>query len=132
MALGLNMRRMKYLFLLLSVFLLIPSAPTLARNNSVVALKPVMIIRFNQPLVSFERQLALVIEQAQSAKSGVKYDLIQYIPKITSTGAARQYDQHKVNVLTQFAANGVQENQLRFGRSSSPDVETDEIYIFVR
>lgn len=112
-----------------------PVSPVMAdqgEQKPVVALQPLMVIRFNQPQIDFEAPLRDVIKQARQVKSEVMFDLIQYIPDTTSRSRLATYKQHTDAVMRSFVANGVGPENIRFLISPTPDVTTDELYIFVR
>lgn len=113
-------------------FTLTMPAPTIANTQNVVELKPVMIIRFNQDVVHFEQQLSMVVNRAQAIKPDVSYDLIQYIPVTESRSRLAQYGKHGNMVLDELTQIGVNPSQIRFMQTATPDVQTDEVYIFVR
>lgn len=94
-----------------------------------VILKPVMIIRFNQPHVYFQKPLASVIHQAKQKKHDVVFDVIQYIP---ATNSNTQTDSNLQSVIEAINANGIGEDRVHVSIQPSEAVSSDEVYIYVR
>lgn len=92
-------------------------------------LKPVMIVRFNQDHVYFQKQLATVIRSAIKAKPDVVFDVIQYVPNQAENG---EYDSSLQTVLSGFLTNGIAKSRLQASMQSSQDVSSAEVYIYVR
>lgn len=122
--------RLFTLVLVIFTFLALPAAHA-QQNSEVVALEPVMIIRFNQPQIDFANQLAEVVQRAIQMKPNVKFDLIQYVPPHAQNETAILKQHSDAVVMTMFQ-NGLNPQQLRFMQMVSADVPTDEIYIFVQ
>ena len=121
------------LMLPLALALMLPIAPLHANQQpQALELHPVMIIRFNQPSVDYHKQLSMVLNRARMLKPNVMFDIIQYIPDTASRSRLATYEQHKRQVLDAFIANGINPKHMHVAKTITPDVATDEVYIFVR
>lgn len=94
--------------------------------------QPVMILRFNQRNVHYEKHLASIIRRAQQIKPDVQFDVVSILP----SGGERSFWQKKttarVKQLTEsFARNGVSGDRIHTSQKIAP-VSSDEIHIFVR
>lgn len=91
-----------------------------------------MIIRFNEPNVYYEQQLSMVVNRANAIKQDVAFDLIQYIPVTDSRSRLAEFGKNGNAVVDSLTRLGVNVSQIRFMQTPTPDVPTDEVYIFVR
>lgn len=123
---------MKTLLFAVAASLLFISAPlpSLAQTE-VETRQPVMIIRFNQRNVNFERHLATVVQRATQKKSDVIFDIVGLMPANANPNADQNAATNLSRVVGAFHANGVPDTQIAVSRQESP-VTTDEVYIFVR
>src|SRR5688572_25976710 len=71
---GGNMSR-RFTVLIALVLALLPMVPVHADMG---ADKPLLLIRFNQPRVYFDRSLSQAVSSAERAKPGVTYDVVSY------------------------------------------------------
>ena len=109
-----------------------PILPQSAHAQATIQLRPVMIIRFNKPRVSFQKQLSMVIRRAKQIKPNVIFDVIQYTPDTQSRSRLAQYSRNQQKVVRSMLSAGVSQSQLNMMHETTPDVTTDEVYIFVR
>jgi hypothetical protein len=127
-----NMMKMLFYIALFFCAPLLTSSNVMAESVNTtepMVLKPVMVIRFNQPQVDFKTQLQSVIQRATELKKDVTFDVIQYVPINSSP---TQYDDNFRLVLREFTAKGFNSNNLNASMQTSPDVATDEVYIYAR
>jgi hypothetical protein len=98
--------------------------------------KPLMIIRFNQPTVRFERPLAAAVARAQAAKPDVHFTLVQFAP-IYGDGTTQQQladrsDQLLQQVRSQIIASGVSSSAIEVARQQSNAITHTEVHILVQ
>jgi hypothetical protein len=92
---------------------------------------PLVVIRFNEPRVYFERPLYNALHKALEAKPDVKINVINYFP----TSSQKMVDEAEAN-LNRVMKN-LQEMGMplsRIGVSSEPaeDLKHSEVHIYVR
>ncbi len=98
--------------------------------------KPLMVIRFNQRNLHFERQLYSTLEQAVRIKPDVRFDVVALAPESASGGdldgvggTVSQDGERVVNSLVQM---GVPKSRMRYAHYSDPNLRYGEVRIFVR
>jgi hypothetical protein len=101
------------------------SFSTFAVNDS--GAKPVMIIRFNHPDVSFSKPLSLLAKKALLVDSKMIFNLVSL-----SSGA-----EDKINAMRDVNAvkdalieNGVASNQIHISFQEDQQISNNEIYIY--
>ncbi len=96
----------------------------LASAADVPSGKPLLVIRFNQPHVYFQKPLSIAVTRAEQAKPGVVYDVVSY----TSPNAAVSGNLDVV--LGTMISMGVPRARIKAMTQASGSGE--EIHIFVR
>ena len=113
----------------------IMAMPTAAHAQA-YKVKPLMIIRFNQPNVRFERPLATAIARAQAAKPDVHYTLVMFSPSYGDEATQQQLAERSELLLNQvraqMTASGVSSGNVEVARQRSTAITHTEIHILVR
>lgn len=91
---------------------------------------PLMIIRFNQRHVYFERSLYNVVSKALEVKSSVMFDLVSMVPGSERGAAAAEGNLGKV--VSALSEMGVPRSRLSISRQDAPNLEASEVHLFVR
>lgn len=91
---------------------------------------PLLIIRFNQRKVYFEKPLYTAVSKAAAAKASVQFEIVLRIPPREAAAAKASKDLHAVlNVMNEM---GVPENRITVKRVTDAQIEDDEVHLFVR
>jgi len=97
--------------------------------------KPLLIVRFNQEHVYFNRALKQAVTNAEAAKPGIHYNVVSYVPSGAKKGQMKvSAEQAKTNLG--MVTKGLQElgvDSARVDVSSQPSsaVTSQEVRIFV-
>lgn len=96
--------------------------------------RPLIVIRFNQPHVLYERALYNTISQALDAKANAVFDIISVAPKARSSSAQERNNQmagqNSRKVLGTLQEMGLPQN--RYSLTNTTDnVDASEVRIFV-
>ena len=90
--------------------------------------KALVIIRFNQPTVMYERSLYVAISRALQTKPSAIFDVVGMAPG-GQEGTAERNLGRVVGTLTEM---GVPRNRLNIVRQANSPVQTSEVHIFAR
>ena len=96
---------------------------------------PLVVIRFNQRQVYYERQLFTALEQAVAVKPSVLFEVVSYVP--TGQDERAQADlfaraQAETNrVLGSFAEMGVPAERIQVSTERDGSLKHHEVHIFV-
>lgn len=97
---------------------------------------PLVIIRFNQPRIYYEKQLYRAVAKAVGMKPSVVFDLVSYVPTVADPKrnagwqiTARQNVQSVMNSLSRM---GVPPSRVSYRAVAAPEAEYDEVHVFVR
>jgi hypothetical protein len=108
----------------------------LVANIAFAAQKPVMVIRFNQSVVSYENHLNKITSKALEIKPDVFFDVVTVVPQTNNNRKdeeiKQQAEELTKTVLEKIAQNGVDGNNIRITYQDSPSAANNEIHIFVR
>lgn len=98
--------------------------------------RPLMVIRFNQRSVYFEKQLYNTVSRALQAKSTVMFDLVAVAP---ARGDARQQAALKATnaqnggkVVKVLRDMGVPQSRMTYSQTVDPSLDFGEVRLFVR
>ena len=97
---------------------------------------PLVVIRFNQPNVYYERPLYTAVSRAVSVKPGVMFDVVSYVPQTGNREMdiqmLRMADAHVKQVTDSFRGMGVPGGRITVATEPTRGIDYDELHIFVR
>ena len=98
--------------------------------------RPLVIIRFDQPDVAYEQPLYTAVSRALERKPGATFTVMAVAPNAGSpaqvalnTNASRQNAENVLRALTNM---GLPANRVSLSATMSPDIQTNEVRVFVR
>lgn len=99
--------------------------------------EPLLIIRFNQKRVNYDRALDEAVHKAQQAKQNVRFDVVSFQPALQGNAAqqerqAVQYREHLQEVASAIVGKGVINKSVMTHVEDSSAVASQEVHIFVR
>lgn len=96
---------------------------------------PLVVIRFNQRKVFYERPLYNAVSKAVAIKPGTIFEVVSFVPQGTSENAQEKLDQMSASqqsaVVGTLRSIGIPQNQIRTSRDVAPDTQFHEVYIYV-
>ncbi|MEX2615342.1 MAG: hypothetical protein WD767_04535 [Alphaproteobacteria bacterium] len=105
-------------------------------SGPAVGERPLVVIRFDRPDIPYQQALYNAISRALERKPDASFDLVAVTPKRGSAAqTALNSTQTKRNaeaVLRTLADMGLPGNRVKLSATTSPDVEANEVQIFVR
>jgi hypothetical protein len=97
---------------------------------------PVMIIRFNQELVAYQKSLQKVVTSAMEVKPNVLFDVVSVVPAGSNNKVSKKTqeaaDFTTKQVLETLQAKGVKLENIRTTFQNSTIVQDGEVHIFLR
>ena len=117
-----------------------PAAPAPSRSSSAAPAstsgQPLVVIRFDQPNVDYEQPLYTAVSRALERKPGATFTIQAVAPNAGSaadvavnTNASRQ---NAENVLRSLTNMGLPADRVSLSATMSPDVQSNEVRIYVR
>lgn len=107
-----------------------------ARSRGKAGERPLVVIRFDQPDVPYEQPLYTAISRALERKPGAAFTVMAVAPNAGSpaqvavnTNASRQNAENVLRALTNM---GLPANRVSLSATKSPDIQTNEVRVFVR
>lgn len=98
--------------------------------------KPLVLIRFNQPHVYYDRQLYMAISRAVEVKPGVMFDLVSFVPTVADPERSKQWRAlaaaHVKKVVASLGQMGVPASRITYSAQSQAGLRYDEIHLFAR
>jgi hypothetical protein len=105
-------------------------------SGPTVGERPLVVIRFDRPDIPYQQALYNAVSRALERKPNASFDLVAVTPKRGSAAqTALNSTQTKRNaeaVLRTLADMGLPANRVKLSATTSPDVEANEVQIFVR
>ena len=98
------------------------------------ARQPLVIIRYNQPHVYFERAMKTAVQKALSIKPDAQFSVLQVLPSADTPRANNARGKAKEDLAKVVAAlrdSGVRTNALHISQQNGNESQYDEVYIFV-
>lgn len=109
---------------------------TPARSRGKTGERPLVVIRFDQPDVPYQQPLYTAISRALERKPGATFTVMAVAPNAGSpaqvavnTNASRQNAENVLRALTNM---GLPANRVSLSATMSPDIQTNEVRVFVR
>ncbi|MFO1242551.1 MAG: hypothetical protein U1E36_05040 [Rickettsiales bacterium] len=97
---------------------------------------PLVVIRFNQRKVFFERPLYNAVSKAVSIKPNVMLDVVSFIPQASSEDGQERVNasaaSQQASVVNALLSMGVPRGQIRTSRDVAPDTQFHEVYVYVQ
>lgn len=116
-----------------------PSAPSAAPSRAVAPSaddRPLVVIRFDQPNVAYEQPLYTAVSRALERKPSATFTVMAVAPNAgtaaqvaVNTNASRQ---NAENVLRSLTNMGLPADRVSLSATMSPDVQSNEVRVFVR
>lgn len=111
-------------------------ASSLAPVSASFMNKPLMVIRFNQSRVFYQKPLYTALSRAVQAEPAVKFVLVSYVPQTADAALNERWmasaGQHTAEVVAQMQQMGVPQSQISVNTEPDPSLSYDELHIFVR
>ena len=107
-----------------------------AQSFSGDANKPLVLIRFNQRSVYYDRQLYMAVSRAVEVKPGVMFEVVSFVP---NSGDAKRDSEwkktsaaHAKQVIDSLNQMGVPASRISYNVQNQQGLRFDEVHIFVR
>lgn len=115
-------------------FASVVTAPVAAMDTK-EASRPLLVVRFNQEHVYYQRALKQAVEGAEKARPGVSYHLVSTLPTGNRKGAMRpSAEQAKANVsalVDTMKKLGVDASRIKTESANSASAMSQEVRIYV-
>lgn len=96
---------------------------------------PLVVIRFNQRKVFYERPLYNAVSKAVAIKPSAIFEVVSFVPQSSSEDTQEKLDQMAASqqsaVVGTLRSIGIPQNQIRTSRDVAPDTQFHEVYIYV-
>jgi len=100
------------------------------------ASKPLVLIRFNQRSVYYEKQLYMAVSRAVEVKPSVMFEIVSHVPDSSKQENAIAWKKlsaaHVSQVIASLNRMGVPASRISFNAQSQPGLKFDEVHIFAR
>lgn len=120
---------MKIVFAIILSLLLSTSASFAASDSDA---SPVMIIRLNQELVSYQKSLQKIADSALEAKPNVVFDIVSLTPEKGDRKQKERSEMLTREVSQTLQSYKVKPEQIQVTTQKSADVQAGEVRIFLR
>lgn len=96
---------------------------------------PLMVLRYNQPRIYYDKQLYNIIKKAVAIKPNLILSLVSFVPKARSESSQEGIDasaaKHLSQLVVDLRAMGIPQKSINITKDSAPDAQFHEIYIYV-
>ena len=95
--------------------------------------KPIMVIRFNKPVVNYQNSLSMVKQAAISKKPEVFFDVVSITPEnLKDKDTIKLYNYQAQEIVEELKYMGINEDKIRLTFQKKPDLKYNEVHLFVR
>ncbi len=91
---------------------------------------PLVVIRFNQRKVLYERQLYNAIAKAVEIKPSVVFDVVSFLPSQSKKAVSKAQSQTH-QVVTSMRNMGIPQERIRVNREPASGIKAHEVHIYV-
>jgi len=99
-------------------------------------MKPLAVVRFNQPQVHYKKPLKGAVTRAMALKSGVRFNVVSYVPYTSDPELNKQYlmlaNAHLRELTDNLIQMGVEIDRMVLSTELQPQIKFDEIHIYAR
>jgi hypothetical protein len=96
---------------------------------------PLMVVRFNQARVYYDKQLFNVASKALKIKPDVMFSVVSFVPAIGSEEQQEEIEKHAARQTSKFIADlkgmGVPAGQINLSKEKATDSKFHELYLYV-
>ncbi len=96
---------------------------------------PLMVLRYNQPRIYYDKQLYNVVKKAVAIKPEVAFSVVSFVPKATSENVQDSLDnaarQHLNKFVADLRAMGIPQERINITNDYAPDARFHELYLYV-
>lgn len=96
---------------------------------------PLVVIRYNQPKVFYQRQLYNAIAKAVAIKPDVTFEVVSFVPSTGQSAQdesfARRAQNQTATLLKDMTGMGIPPQRVRVSKEAVQDARQHEIYIYV-
>ena len=93
---------------------------------------PLMVIRFNQRHVYFQRPLYTAVSRALEVKPSVRFTLVSVVPTHGGSVNHRKAEANLGQVLRNMREMGIPSSRITVNRRSSAAARSSEVHLYVR
>lgn len=117
-----------FLMLVMSALLSVPQAAH--------AEKPLMVVRFNQPNISYGDHLYRAVSRAVEAKPSVMFEVVSVVPQTadadTNADWKKVADAHAAKFQSVLQSMGVPASRISYAQRPQSGLRFDEVQLYVR
>lgn len=108
------------------------AAPALAEETMG---KPLLVVRFQQPVVHYEQSLYMVMSKALEANPNMQFDVVAVAPEgidqMQNTQLIENSRKYGRDVMASMKQMGMPDSRMRLSSQTSPYVASPEVHVFV-
>ncbi len=123
--------KLNKLFILITLFI-----SAVALQPATATETPLMVIRFNQEIVEYEKSLEKAANAAIAIKPATFFDIVSIVPETGDRKSDKKFKNNSNYFSDQIAEKikslGVTEDKIRISSQSSKLIKANEVQIFVR
>jgi hypothetical protein len=111
------------------------SAPSNAYAQGAQSDIPLLVLRYNQPRIYYDKQLYAAVSKAVAIKPDVRFSLVSFVPANGSDDRQEQMaalaSQQTNQVVAALKNMGVPQSRVNVSRETMSDARYHEIYMYV-
>jgi hypothetical protein len=111
------------------------SAQGYGQSNNAEADSPLVIIRYNQPRIYYDRQLYNAVQRAINIKPSVQFSVVSFVPQIGSEDQRERIRSKAASQTRKFLYDlkqmGIPRDRINITREVVRDARYHEIYLYV-
>lgn len=98
--------------------------------------KPLVVVRFNQPTVHYQKALTNAVQRAMALKPGAMFNVVSYVPYTADPLINQRYlsvaNAHLRDVSDTFMQMGVAVDKIVLSTELESQLKDDEVHVYVR
>jgi hypothetical protein len=112
-----------------------PALSMLAASATASSEIPLVVIRFNQPRISYSKQLYTAISKAVEIKPSVSFELVSYIPMTPSQQTNSEQQKKAAGevaaIMGTLTKMGIPQNRIKLSRQPDNEIKFHEAHLYV-
>ena len=92
---------------------------------------PLMVLRYNQPNIYYDKQLFNAVSKAVAIKPSVTFSLVSFVPTTGGEAMASAANSHSSTLVSKLQAMGIPAAHIKVSQQAVNDAKHHEIYLYV-
>lgn len=92
---------------------------------------PLLVLRYNQPHIYYDKQLFSAVSKAVAIKPTVTFSLVSFVPAVGGEAMEAAANSHATTLVKKLQGMGIPAGHIKVSQQRVDDAKYHEIYLYV-